>query len=181
MMMGAPDSQPENVGAIAEGSGQFPREQAIGGASHEALSDDSHEGSTDLLSAVLERSNMLLAYDRVLRNKGAPGIDGLKVGELKAYLQNHWQQHKADLLSGCYQPQPVRKVEIPKPGGGVRQLGIPTVLDRLIQQALHQMLNLLFDPIFSESSYGFRPGRSARQAVCQARDYIESGIILPIF
>ena len=96
----APDSQPENVGAIVEGSGQHPREQADGGASHAALPDTSHEGSADLLSAVLERSNMLLAYDRVLRNKGAPGVDGLTVGELKAYLQHHWQQHKADLLSG---------------------------------------------------------------------------------
>jgi len=171
----APDSQSETVGAIAEGSGQYPREQAIGGANHAALSDDAHKGSADLLSAVLERSNMLLAYDRVMRNKGAPGIDDMTVGELKAYLQDHWQQHKADLLSGQYQPQPVRKVEIPKSGGGVRQLGIPTVLDRLIQQALHQVLSPLFDPSFSESSYGFRPGRSAGQAVCQARDYIESG------
>ena len=153
----APDSQPEIVGAIVEGSGQHPREQAIGGANHAVLPDASHEGLADLLSAVLERSNMLLAYDRVLRNKGAPGVDGLTVGELKAYLQHHWQQHKADLLSGSYQPQPVRKVEIPKPGGGVRQLGIPTVLDRLIQQALHQVLSPLFDPTFSESSYGFRP------------------------
>ena len=171
----APDSQPENVGTMAEGSGQYPPEQAIGGASHAALSGISHEGSADLLSAVLERSNMLLAYDRVMRNKGAPGVDDLTVGELKAYLQVHWQRHKADLFSGCYQPQPVRKVEIPKPGGGMRQLGIPTVLDRLIQQALHQVLSPLFDPTFSDTSYGFRPGRSAGQAVCQARDYIESG------
>jgi len=171
----APDSQSETVGAKAEGSGRSPREQAIGGASHAAMPDISHEGSADLLSAVLERSNMLLAYDRVMRNKGAPGVDNLTVGELKAYLQSHWQQHKADLLSGCYRPQPVRTVAIPKPSGGVRQLGIPTVLDRLIQQALHQVLSPLFDPTFSESSYGFRPGRSAGQAVCQARDYIESG------
>ena len=103
----------------------------------------------DLLSVILSRWNMHRAYDRVLRNKGAPGIDGMQVGELKAYLQSHWQVHKEALLSGAYQPQPVRKVEIPKPGGGIRRLGIPTVLDRLIQQALHQVLSEVFDPGFS--------------------------------
>ncbi len=134
-----------------------------------------HEEPTDLLSAVLDRPNMQRAYDRVMRNKGAPGVDGLTVGELKAYLKIHWSAHKEALLDGRYQPQPVRKVEIPKSGGGVRQLGIPTVLDRLIQQALHQVLSPVFEPEFSEFSYGFRPGCSAGQAVQQARDYAESG------
>ena len=174
-MTGVPGSQVETPEAIAKGSGQNPREHAIGGTNHAVLAEHPHEGSADLLSAVLERSNMLLAYERVMRNKGAPGIDGLTVGELKAYLKSHWQQHKADLLAGHYQPQAVKKVEIPKPSGGMRQLGIPTVLDRLIQQALHQVLSPLFDSTFSPSSYGFRPGRSAGQAVCQARTHVETG------
>lgn len=134
-----------------------------------------HEESTDLLSQVLDRPNMMLAYDRVCRNKGAPGIDGMTVGELKAYLKTHWSTHKQALLNETYQPQPVRKVSIPKPGGGQRQLGIPTVLDRLIQQALHQVLSPLFGSQFSNHSYGFRPGRSAGQAVQQARNYVEAG------
>jgi RNA-directed DNA polymerase len=135
----------------------------------------SHEEPMDVMSAVLERSNMQRAYDRVMRNKGAPGVDGLTVADLKGYLKVHWPGHRQELLGGVYQPQPVRAVEIPKPGGGVRQLGIPTVLDRLIQQALHQVLSPVFEPGFSESSYGFRPGRNAGQAVIKARDYVEAG------
>lgn len=158
-----------------EGREQYLREQVVETASVTAGADHFHEESIDLLSAVLDRPNMQRAYDRVLRNKGAPGVDGLTVGELKAYLKAHWPEHKEALLNGRYQPQPVRKVEIPKSGGGVRQLGIPTVLDRLIQQALHQVLSPVFEPEFSEFSYGFRPGRSAGQAVQQARDYAESG------
>ncbi|ANG65000.1 group II intron reverse transcriptase/maturase [Marinobacterium aestuarii] len=129
----------------------------------------------DLMSAVLARGNMLRAFDRVRRNKGAPGVDGMTVAALKPYLQRHWPQIKQLLLDGRYRPQPVRKVEIPKPGGGVRMLGIPSVLDRLIQQALHQVLSPVFEPMFSAHSYGFRPGRSAAQAVQQARTYMEEG------
>lgn len=127
------------------------------------------------MSVILDRNNMRKAYDRVLRNKGAPGVDGVKTDELNAYLKAHWLRHKESLLAGTYQPQPVRKVEIPKPNGGVRQLGIPTVLDRLIQQAMHQVLGAIFEPEFSEHSYGFRPKRSAGQAVQQARHYVEEG------
>ena len=134
-----------------------------------------HEGPIDLMSAILDRGNMLKAYDRVLKNKGAPGVDGVTTGELNAYLKVHWRQHKESLMAGRYQPQAVRKVEIPKPDGGVRQLGIPTVLDRLIQQAIHQVLSALFEPEFSDHSFGFRPGRSAGQAVKQARRYVEEG------
>lgn len=129
----------------------------------------------ELMSAITERSNMLQAYRRVCRNKGAPGVDGVTTGELKGYLQTHWQRIKQQLLDGSYQPQPVRKVEIPKPGGGTRMLGIPCVVDRLIQQAVHQVLSVQFEPMFSPYSYGFRPGKSAAQAVRQARDYMESG------
>lgn len=129
----------------------------------------------DLMSAILDRSNMLKAYDRVLKNKGAPGIDGVTTSELKHYLKLHWAGHRESLLAGTYQPMPVRKVEIPKANGGVRQLGIPTVLDRLIQQAMHQVLGAIFEPEFSEHSFGFRPRRSAGQAVQQARQYVEEG------
>ena len=127
----------------------------------------------ELMSAVLERGNMMRAYERVLRNKGAPGIDGMTVGDLKPYLKAHWPEIREQLREGRYVPLAVRKVEIPKPGGGQRMLGIPTVQDRLIQQALHQVLSPVFEETFSTHSYGFRPGRSATQAVQQARSYIE--------
>ncbi len=165
----------ERQSLTTEGREQYLRESVDEMANVTAGADHFHEEPMDLLLAVLDRPNMLRAYDRVMRNKGAPGIDGLRVGKLKAYLNVHWSVHKEALLKGYYQPQPVRKVEIPKSGGGVRQLGIPTVLDRLIQQALHQVLSPVFEPEFSEFSYGFRPGRSAGQAVQQARDYGESG------
>jgi len=127
------------------------------------------------MEAVVARENMFRAYERVVSNKGAAGVDGMTVEQLKPYLQEHWAKIKEELLKGEYQPQPVRSVEIPKPQGGVRQLGIPTAADRLIQQALHQVLSPIFEPQFSESSYGFRPGRSAHQAVQKARDYVAEG------
>ena len=129
-----------------------------------------------LLEAVVERENMWLALKQVERNRGAAGVDNMTVEELRAYLREHWPGIKEELLAGDYQPLPVRKVEIPKPGGqGMRMLGIPTVLDRLIQQALQQVLSPLFEPSFSESSYGFRPRRSAQQAVLKAREYVREG------
>ncbi len=128
-----------------------------------------------LMEAAVERSNMLCAYERVVKNEGAPGVDGLTVAAFKPWLQAHWPKVRQALLAGEYMPAAVRKVEIPKPQGGVRTLGIPTVLDRLIQQALHQVLQPLFEPEFSESSYGFRPGRNAHQAVKAARSYVAEG------
>lgn len=127
------------------------------------------------MEQVTSRPNMQRAYDRVVSNKGAAGVDGLTVSELSDLLRQHWPTIKAKLLEGTYQPQPVRQVSIPKPQGGERQLGIPTVLDRLIQQALHQCLSPLFEPTFSEASYGFRPGRSAQQAVQQAQRHVQDG------
>jgi len=118
---------------------------------------------------------MLAAYHQVVSNKGAPGIDGMSVRDLKRHLEENWPRIKEELLNGSYQPQPVRRVEIPKPGGGMRMLGIPTMVDRLIQQALHQELMPLFDPDFSESSYGFRPGRSVHQAIQAARKHVADG------
>ena len=127
------------------------------------------------MERVVERANMGLAYRRVVRNKGAAGIDDLTVSELKDWLTVHWPSVKKALLEGRYLPRPVRRVDIAKPSGGVRTLGIPTVVDRLIQQALHQVLSPVFEPTFSERSYGFRPGRSAAQAVKQAQTYIGEG------
>lgn len=127
------------------------------------------------MEAVVERSNLWLAYRRVVGNKGAAGVDGLTVTEFKDWLTVHWPSVKAALLSGRYMPQAVRAVDIPKPQGGTRTLGIPTVLDRLIQQALLQILQPLFESGFSESSYGYRPGRSASQAVQAAQRYVREG------
>ena len=129
----------------------------------------------DLMGAVVERSNLVRALRRVRQNQGSPGIDGMTVDELPSYLRAHWLGLREALLAGTYQPQAVRRHQIPKVGGGVRQLGIPTVLDRFIQQALLQVLQPRFDPTFSEFSYGFRPGRRAHDAVCQAQRYIQAG------
>jgi RNA-directed DNA polymerase len=119
---------------------------------------------------------VVAAYKRVVRNGGAPGVDGVTVDDFKAYCRECWTRVREELLSDEYRPQPVRRVEIPKPGGkGRRVLGIPTVLDRMIQQALLQVLQPIFDPTFSEESYGFRPGRSAHQAVLRAREHVAVG------
>lgn len=133
-----------------------------------------HEGE-ELWEAVFSRANLFKALERVQSNGGAAGVDGMKVEELPAHLKAHWPSIRAKLDAEIYQPSPVRRVEIAKPGGGVRPLGIPTVQDRLIQQALHQGLSPLFEATFSEQSYGFRPGRSAHDAVRVAQSYIESG------
>jgi len=114
------------------------------------------------MEAVVERENMVRALERVEANKGAAGVDDMPVEALRAHLKVHWPRIKAELLSGRYQPQPVRRVDIPKPGGkGMRQLGIPTGVDRLIQQAVHQVLRPIYEKQFSRHSYGFRPGRGA--------------------
>jgi RNA-directed DNA polymerase len=133
------------------------------------------EQRTDLLERVLERGNMLKALARVESNRGAAGVDGMGVGELREHLRAHWVGIREQLREGSYRPQPVRRVEIPKPDGGVRELGIPTVVDRLIQQALLQVLTLIFEPEFSEASFGFRPGRSAHQAVKRAEAFVAEG------
>src|SRR6266436_2540333 len=127
------------------------------------------------MEAVVERENLKKALAQVKRNRGAAGIDGVSVDELPAYLKEHWLTIGAQLLAGTYKPQPVRRVEIPKASGGTRPLGIPTVLDRFIQQAVMQVLQADWDGTFSEMSFGFRPGRSAHQAVEQAQAYIATG------
>jgi RNA-directed DNA polymerase len=128
-----------------------------------------------LMEEVCDRENLEIAWKRVRENKGSPGVDGLTIDDTVDYLRGHWPTIRDQLLGGTYQPQPVKRVEIPKPDGGVRKLGVPCVVDRLIQQALLQVLQKRWDPTFSEHSYGFRPGRSAHQAVAQAQAYIAEG------
>jgi RNA-directed DNA polymerase len=143
----------------------------------QAASDPESPASTRrLMEEVCERENLKAALRQVKANKGSAGVDGMTVAELTDYLKQHWPAIREQLLSGTYGPKPVRRVEIPKPdGGGVRKLGIPTVLDRFIQQAVMQVLQQRWDPTFSDHSYGFRPGRSAHQAVARAQQYIAAG------
>ncbi|MBB6024821.1 group II intron reverse transcriptase/maturase [Paenibacillus sp. JGP012] len=136
----------------------------------------SRKAENNLLERMLERDNLRLAYRRVVQNGGAPGVDNVTVANLQAYLKTHWEPVKAELLAGTYRPAPVKRVEIPKPGGGVRMLGIPTVMDRFLQQALLQVMNPIFDAEFSWYSYGFRPGKSAHDAVKQAQRYVQGGL-----
>jgi RNA-directed DNA polymerase len=139
------------------------------------MNESPASNNEQLMEEVCGRENCLQALKRVKSNKGSPGIDGMTVGELSAYLLEHWPAIRAQLLAGTYKPQPVKRVEIPKPDGGVRQLGIPTVLDRMVQQAVMQVLQGRWDAEFSEHSHGFRPGRSAHQAVRKAQQYVAGG------
>ena len=152
----------------------------LGSAHAGAEADTAYNGQPKsekdwLMSQVVGRTNMQLAYSRVMKNRGAPGVDGMRCEDLKAWLQTRWVRVKQELLEDRYRPQAVRRVDIPKPQGGVRTLGVPTVVDRLIQQALHQAMQPLFEPTFSDGSFGFRPGRSAQQAVRKATEYIRAG------
>ena len=175
MVNGGAGGRDERPVATSEGRGRNPREYGEVRQAPRPAMDDSWPEQRMLMEEVVGQENMLAAYQRVRANKGAPGIDGMSVKEVWGYCVLNWSRIKEELLEGRYQPQPVLGVEIPKPGGGVRQLGIPTALDRLIQQALHQVLTPIFNPGFSESSYGFRPGRSAHQAVLQAREHVAAG------
>ena len=136
---------------------------------------ESPDPNDHLLERILSRENMRKAWKRVKANKGTAGVDKMSIADFPEYARTHWDSIRESLLAGTYQPLPVRRVEIPKPTGGTRPLGIPTVLDRLIQQAIYQVLMPIFDPDFSDHSYGFRPGRSAHDAVYQIREYIQEG------
>jgi RNA-directed DNA polymerase len=136
---------------------------------------ESPASSEQLMEEICQAENCKQALTRVKANKGSPGIDGMTVEKLPDYLKQHWPEIRQQLLSGTYRPQPVKRVEIPKPDGGIRKLGIPTALNRGIQQMVLQVLQRSWDPTFSEHSYGFRPGRSAHQAVAQAQQYIAEG------
>jgi RNA-directed DNA polymerase len=136
---------------------------------------DEGNPNAELWERVWARQNLFAALKRVERNAGAPGIDGMMVADLRPYLKEHWLEIRAELESGIYRPSPVRRVEVPKPDGGVRLLGIPTVIDRLLQQAIAQALTPIFERKFSAFSYGFRPGRSAHDAMKQAQEYTQAG------
>ncbi len=156
------------------GRGEAPRCQRSGEAST-AANGNERPGTDRLMEEVVQRGNAKAALKRVRQNKGSPGVDGMTVDELPKYLVEHWEEIREQLLAGTYQPRPVKRQEIPKSGGGVRELGIPTALDRLVQQAILQVLQPRFDPTFSEHSHGFRPGRRAHDAVCEAQRYIQEG------
>jgi RNA-directed DNA polymerase len=163
-----------NLGTGAEGETQSAAAQAAEAyAAKTSLERPAAAGPS--MEAVIERENLKQALAQVKRNKGAAGIDGMSVDDLSAHLKEHWPAIRVQLLEGTYKPQPVRRVEIPKASGGLRPLGIPTVLDRFIQQAVMQVLQADWDGTFSETSFGFRPGCSAHQAVEQAQAYIASG------
>jgi RNA-directed DNA polymerase len=160
----------------AAGKGDTPNAAVQGTEAVRAgYGTESQASPENLMEEVCQRDNLVKALKRVKANKGSPGIDGMKVEGLSDYLKTTWPRLREELLTGIYQPQPVKRVKIPKPGGGERPLGIPTVLDRFIQQAVLQVLQRSWDQMFSEQSYGFRPGRSAHQAVSQAQEYIGQG------
>ncbi len=159
---------------------EYPRQTASRDTSSEEFIalrlSESPTGQIRLMESILERNNMNRAVKRVIKNKGAPGVDGMTVRKIKRYLKRHWTKIRKALLNGTYLPMPVRQKEIPKPGGGVRLLGIPTVLDRVIQQAVAQVLTRIWDHTFSEMSFGFRPKRSQHDAIRQYREHVRSGL-----
>ena len=160
------------TGGAGEARNAAARETEIGSA--KACLERPAAGGPSM-EMVVERNNLRKALKQVQRNKGAPGVDGMTISKLVPYLKEHWPAIRVQLLEGNYKPQPVRRVEIPKATGGTRALGIPTVLDRFIQQAAMQVLQADWDSTFSEASFGFRPGRSAHQAVTRAQELIASG------
>jgi RNA-directed DNA polymerase len=160
----------------AAGRGEAPKAAGEGTEAVKAgYGTESPASPECLMEEVCQRDNLVRALKRVKANKGSPGIDGMRVEDLADYLKEHWPRIREQLLQGAYQPQPVKRVKIPKPGGGERLLGIPTVLDRFVQQAVMEVLQSSWDRTFSEHSYGFRPGRSAHQAVAQAQRHIAQG------
>ena len=160
---------------IPGSSGRKLRDSGVGASSVTARRASDCRDSEKLMEAVVERGNMIVAYKRVVGNKGKPGVDGMTVEELEPYLNEHWERIKSELLEDRYQPNAILEVEIPNPDGGTRKLGIPTAMDRIIGQAIHQKLKPIFDPYFSESSFGYRQGRGAQQAVTQTRKYVAEG------
>jgi len=164
---------PEPVREVGGGTAEVSEQERQARAARSGVV--AGDGARSLIDEVLRRENMQTAHARVVSNGGAPGIDGMNVEALGEHCREHWPRIRQELLGGTYEPQPVRRVEIPKPDGGVRTLGIPTVLDRMIQQALHQVLSPIFDPTFSDASFGFRPGRGTHDAVVRAREHIATG------
>lgn len=170
-----PEKKIETSEADLRGGGRKLHKAQVSGSNLLGTEAQPVPRQPELIEKMLERGNLLKALQAVERNRGAAGVDGMAVAQLRAYLREHWSRVKEQILKGEYQPRPVRRVDIPKPGEGPRMLGIPTVLDRLIQQALHQILTPLWEPEFSAHSYGFRPGRSAQQAVKAAQKQVNQG------
>ena len=171
-----PTKRVETPETVPEGKERNSPRSGNGASNVTAAKDNPNPNPDQLMEQIVERGNMTLALRQVEKNKGAPGVDGMTTEALCPYLKIHWPKLKEALLKGVYKPSPVREVQIPKPGNkGTRTLGIPTVVDRLIQQAIHQALSPLFDKGFSESSYGFRPGRSAHMAIKQSQSYVAGG------
>jgi RNA-directed DNA polymerase len=175
--MGEGDSgkRAEMLEAVPEANGGTGSNRDSGSQAHTAGDEEAGDETAKLMEEVLRRENLIEAHKRVKQNKGAPGVDGMTVDELMPYCQEHWEEIREQLLAETYKPRPIRGQEIPKPQGGTRMLGIPVVLDRLIMQAIAQVLTPLYDPTFSESSHGFRPGRSTHDAIKKAREYITEG------
>ncbi|MCK9987734.1 MAG: RNA-directed DNA polymerase [Azoarcus sp.] len=175
MLLGrAVHQKPAPAGRNAGGRGEASL-CALRDEARPARRETGGSGREGLLAQALAAANMVAAWKRVKANRGSAGVDGRTIAETAAYLKTHWPRIREALLNGSYRPEPVRRVQIPKPGGGIRELGIPTVTDRLIQQALLQVLQPIIDPTFSEYSYGFRPGRRAHDAVLDAQRYVQDG------
>ncbi|WP_420811504.1 group II intron reverse transcriptase/maturase, partial [Natranaerobius trueperi] len=155
--------------------GMVEPESTKGARSTNSLEPSEEDGAESLLDKLLHTGNLNAAYKRVKQNRGAAGVDGMTVDELMPYLKENKDEFLESLRSGKYKPHPVRRVEIPKPDGGVRLLGVPTVVDRMVQQALVQVLQPIFEPTFSDNSFGFRPNRNAQQAIKRSKDYYAQG------
>jgi len=175
MRAAAPEKTIETSEVDLHGSSRKLRTRQASGANSPGTEEPTEPRKPDLIETMLERGNLIRALQAVERNGGAAGTDGLETSQLRRYLWEHWNRIKEQILDGSYEPRPVRRVDIPKAGGGTRMLGIPTVLDRFIQQAIHQTLSLLWEPVFSAHSYGFRPGRNAQQAIKAAQRHVRSG------
>ena len=175
MRDGEPEKKIEISKADQRGQGRKPEAAQVSGSNFPGRKEQAGPKQPDLIERMLERGNLLKALQAVEANQGAAGIDGMEVSQIRSHLREHWAEIREQILNGTYEPRPVRRVDIPKPGGGTRMLGIPTVLDRLIQQAIHQILSPMWETGFSPHSYGFRPGRSAAQAVRAAQGHIQSG------
>jgi len=173
------EAEPEKKIEISEADqrsqGRKPEAAQVSGSIFPGRKESTGPKQPDLIERMLERGNLLKALQAVEANRGAAGVDGMEVEQLRRYLREHWAEIREQIVSGSYEPRPVRRVDIPKPGGGSRMLGIPAVLDRLLQQAIHQILSPIWEKGFSPHSYGFRPGRSAAQAVKAAQGHIRSG------
>ena len=176
MREGDAESRAEMPVRPATESGGTANSAGLEGQAYTAREEQSGDETLELIQEVLRRENMLSAHQRVVRNGGAPGADGMTVEDLMPYCREHWEQIRERILNGSYVPQPIRRVEIPKPDGqGTRTLGIPTVMDRMIQQAVAQVLQPIFEPTFSENSFGFRPGRNTHGALLRAQEYVQQG------